>query len=316
MELVERYLQAVAGYLPKAQGPDIIAELKDSLLSGIEEQEQALGRALTEPELQTLLKQHGHPMLVAGRYLPQQYLIGPSVFPFWWFGLRLVLLVVAALYAVLTGIQIVHSGHLIQAIVQGLFGFAGTALFYIAVLTLVLALLDRYQVRIGLLDNWQPVKLAPVKQLLKISRGEALFEIVISALFISWWLGWLHFPAVIFHDSAALPIKLSAAWQPYWWAILLLSVADLLLSGFNFLFPHWQWDRLLLRLLLNVIAIGLCYTLYTQDVLVVLADATANASVERIVTLLNRSVHIVLIVITLIALAEMVQDVRRLLQLR
>ena len=30
----------------------------------------------------------GRPMLVAARYLPQQYLIGPGMFPIYWYTLK------------------------------------------------------------------------------------------------------------------------------------------------------------------------------------------------------------------------------------
>ena len=38
---------------------------------------------LTEAEQSELLKQRGHPWLMASRYLPQQYLIGPALFPYY-----------------------------------------------------------------------------------------------------------------------------------------------------------------------------------------------------------------------------------------
>jgi hypothetical protein len=43
MELIERYLQAVKFALPQEQREDIIKELRDNLLSQIEEKEAELG---------------------------------------------------------------------------------------------------------------------------------------------------------------------------------------------------------------------------------------------------------------------------------
>ena len=56
MELIDRYLQAVKFALPKAQRDDIIGELRDSILSQVEEKEAALGRPLNESEQVELLK--------------------------------------------------------------------------------------------------------------------------------------------------------------------------------------------------------------------------------------------------------------------
>jgi hypothetical protein len=36
-----------------------------------------------------VIKQHGHPIVVAARYQRPQYLIGPTVFPFYWLILRI-----------------------------------------------------------------------------------------------------------------------------------------------------------------------------------------------------------------------------------
>ena len=316
MELLERYLHAVGNYLPKAQAADITAELKDSLLSKIEEQENRNGRTLNDDELRALIKANGHPMLVASQYLPQQQLIGPTVFPYWWFSLRLVLMILAMVHVVLVGIAAVTSGNPIQAIIHGVFEFAGTALIYAAVLTLIFTLLERQQVRFCLFNNWQPEKLAPIKDSLQISRCESGFELVVSAVFISWWVGLISFPTAVFHDGVALPFKLSAAWQPYWWGILLLAVMDVVLAVANLLKPYWKWDRLLLRILLNVISLMLVYTLFQQDELVVLANATAEGETAKIVGYINQAVHGVLVFIGIVALIELGQDARRLLSLR
>lgn len=315
MELVERYLHSVSTYLSKEQAGDIVAELKDNLLSRIEDRERELGRPLGDDELQALLKQSGHPMLVASRYLPQQQLIGAGVYPYWWFSLRLVVTIVALIYVGLTAITAFSGGNPIQAVIQGAFAFGGTALFYAAAVTLVFALLERYQVRIGLFDNWQPAKLAPVNDQLQISRGESLFELTIGVIFIGWWLDLIAFP-VVFH-GATLPFKLSAAWQPYWWGILLLSAMDLVLAVANLLKPYWRWDRLLLRIVLNVISLVILHALFQQADLVVLNPAAeVAAGVQNLVGSLNRAAHVVLAVIALVLLIELAQDGRRLLALR
>src|ERR1700724_3595969 len=96
MELLDRYLQAVKFWLPKKQQQDIIAELSEDLRSQIEDREAELGRNLNESEIAALLKQRGRPVLVANRFLPQESLIGPVLFPIYLFVLK----IVAAFYMV------------------------------------------------------------------------------------------------------------------------------------------------------------------------------------------------------------------------
>ena len=91
--LVEHYLLQLQTFLPAKQREDIAAELRESIRSAVEDRERELGRALTDDELNSVLEGFGHPMLVAGRYLPMQQLIGPDVFPLYWYVLQAVLIV-------------------------------------------------------------------------------------------------------------------------------------------------------------------------------------------------------------------------------
>src|SRR6516162_5296488 len=92
MQLLDRYLNAVRFWLPREQKDDIIAELSEDLRSAIADEEETLGRPLTNDEVVELLKQRGHPILVAGGYLPQRALIGPTLFPIYVFVLKIVAL--------------------------------------------------------------------------------------------------------------------------------------------------------------------------------------------------------------------------------
>ena len=90
MNLLNRYLQEVSRYLPKARRDNITAELRANILSEMEDKEQELGRGLTENELVEMLQHHGNPMIVAGRYREHNLglafgvqLIGPELFPFY-----------------------------------------------------------------------------------------------------------------------------------------------------------------------------------------------------------------------------------------
>ena len=68
MELVDHYLKSVRSCLPAAQRNDIISELSENLRAQIEDREGELGRPLNESEVEAILKQHGHPLVVASRY--------------------------------------------------------------------------------------------------------------------------------------------------------------------------------------------------------------------------------------------------------
>src|SRR5579863_5139005 len=100
MELLDRYLQAVKKYLPARRQDDIIAELRANMESQIEDKESELGRPLTQGEMEDLLRKMGSPVMVASRYQPQQYLIGPTVFPMYLYVLRIAVLWAIVIYSV------------------------------------------------------------------------------------------------------------------------------------------------------------------------------------------------------------------------
>src|SRR4051794_35775978 len=90
MQIVDRYLQSIKNCLPAPQGEDIIKELSENISAQIDDKESELKRSLTEAEVESILKQHGHPLLVASRYRQEQrsvsfgkQIIGPALFPFY-----------------------------------------------------------------------------------------------------------------------------------------------------------------------------------------------------------------------------------------
>src|SRR5271163_4374234 len=106
MNLLDRYLQAVKKHLPWQRQDDILAELRANLESQLEDKESELGRPLTKDEAEAWLKQIGAPMQVAARYQPQQYLIGPSLFPIYLYVLKFASLLALLVYSVVSAILI------------------------------------------------------------------------------------------------------------------------------------------------------------------------------------------------------------------
>ena len=141
MELLDRYLQAVRFFLPRAQQDDIVRELSENLHSAIEDREGDLGRPLTEDELAALLHSHGHPMMVAGRYRSNQQLIGPTFFPSMSSRSKLVLASRSVTVVLLT-IGTVTQGNAGRHFLEAFLAYPGRALMVFAWTTLGFAALD------------------------------------------------------------------------------------------------------------------------------------------------------------------------------
>ena len=251
MELLDRYLQAVKFWLPKKQKQDIIAELSEDLRSQIEDREAELGRNLNESEIEALLKQRGRPVLVANRFLPQESLVGPVLFPIY----LLVLKMVAAFYMVpwilvWIGIAVsraVHSGHGLIATI-GLFwtSFWPVTLFWVGGVTIVFAILERVQAKSRFLEEWDPRKLPPVRDPNRIARSNSIVEVTANLVFCIWLIGGMWYQTVL-HFSG-VTITLAPTWRYFFWGFLLLGVGNTIASAVNLFRPYWTWVRATIRL--------------------------------------------------------------------
>ena len=204
MELLDRYLQAVRFFLPRAQQDDIVRELSENLHSAIEDREGDLGRPLTEDELAALLRAHGHPMMVAGRYRSNQQLIGPTFFPIYVFALKAGLGIALLVTVVLLTIETVMQGNAGRHLLEAFLAYPGRALMVFAWTTLGFAALDWARTRVKLTHSWDPRTLpAVVAPGDAISRTRSICEfLLVSAATI--WLAMLPWaPAMIFGPAAA-----------------------------------------------------------------------------------------------------------------
>ena len=157
MDLVERYLNAVAAQLPKEARDDIVAELRDEIMGRIEALEARLGRPATEAEVEALLREVGHPLTVAARYRSgPQALIGPELYPWWWFAVKVALMVLVCV-TVLGAVVRVAVGDMMvgQALGQAIGGFISGAATLIGVITVVGFVFERQARKPKFIREWR-----------------------------------------------------------------------------------------------------------------------------------------------------------------
>jgi hypothetical protein len=321
MDLLDRYLQAVKFWLPRAQQDDIVAELSADIHSQIEEQETGLGRSLNEAEIASLLKQRGRPLLMATRYLPQEYLIGPVLFPVYRFVLKLVFLCYLAPW-LLVWIGLMsfdphyRATHSVGGVLFGGWGsFWVTAFIAIGAVTAIFAVLERKQSSSGFLEDWEPRKLPPVRDPLHIPRSDSVLELAANLVFIVWWLSGM-WSRTIF-DMAGVQIVLAPVWRIFFSAFLLLSVAQAALSAVNLLHPYWTRLRSGSRLVLDATGSAVFCWLLKMNLLAGisapnLSPEKAAAISNAINTYMARSFPLAVVACVLVVALS---DVRRLVRL-
>jgi len=312
-DLVEHYLLQLRSLLPAKQRDDIANELGESIRGTVAERERELGRALSEDELAGVLKGYGHPVLVAGRYLPIQELIGPRLFPLYWYALQAVVIVIAVVTGVLVGIALLTGARTgMQVLVDGFY----FALLAAACVTITFAVLDHGSTRLKMFEDFDPrkfelgvlgVRAAPLSP---IPRSDTVFEIATLIIFVAWWVGWLAFTPVL---GSGATIRFTSAIEPYFWPLLVLAVVDLVRLGIDFVYPYRTWPRVLARLLINVTWLVALVLVFRADdlITVVPADGTADGALTIARSVFKTTVGVLAVVTAALIATDVVRLIRR-----
>ena len=258
MELIDRYLQAVRFWLPKSQH-DVALELAEDLHSQVEAKEAVLGRPLDEGEVSELLKECGRPVVVAGRLRPQDYLIGPMMFPAYRFILKMTLLwMMLPIFVFIVGpVQLVKTGSL-GAAIGSTIGTMWTGSFMAAgIITLVFVVIERTQTKLGLVDKWDPRSLPPLQtQERKASGGKTTCELIFNLIALVWLLLVPYKPFLILGPAATF-LNAAPMWHTFYAPVLLLTVASILRLIVILVRPQWVrfpvWSKLLQTVLSLVV---------------------------------------------------------------
>jgi hypothetical protein len=314
--LIDHYLLQLKSLLPARQRDDIARELGESIRSAVEERERELGRKLTDDETNTVLEGFGHPLLVAGRYLPMQQLIGPDVFPLYWYVLQAVLIVIAVVGGLIAGVALLTEPRATQAAALVLWHFLWTALEAAALVTLVFAFLDHNRIRFRFLRKFDARKIstgiwgmhaAPISP---IARHDTAFEIATVAVLLLWWLEWLVFPS----SFMGVVLRLSPGIDRFFYPVIALCTIDLARLALDFLRPYRTRPRVALRLVLNASWLALFVAAFRTDSLVQIAQNLHAANPDSVLRIAQVSFRVMLFALALVSAGLVATDAVRLLR--
>jgi len=260
MELIERYLQAVGFWLPKAQKQDILAELSEDIRSQVEDKESELARKLTDAEVENILKRRGSPITVANRYLPQRNLIGPVLYPIYRLVLKMAFLFYAIPWLVVwlcisSYLPSYHAKTVGDFIAGTLHGLWLAILYTFASVTFAFGLLEKYALKSGFLEKWNPAKLPPLRAANRIKHANSIGEIVAFAVALIWWINFMLSPVML--NRPDIRIVLAPGWRYYSWWIVVLIAVTMATSVLNLLRPYWTHFRAGVRLVTDVVGWGM-----------------------------------------------------------
>jgi hypothetical protein len=175
MELIERYLSNVRILLPMPRREAVIAELREAVMMLREELEAELGHAPSPEEDEGLLRDIGHPVLVAAHYCREQYLVGPELYPVYILTIRFVVAIIAGIGTAFGLVVCLASSGAGVGVVKAL-SIAGAGTFAaVGAITLVFAVLQYRLPHLGFLHNWRARDL-PRRQCLEMHGLARMFR--------------------------------------------------------------------------------------------------------------------------------------------
>ena len=292
MDLIDRYIGAVRRHLPKSANPDIVSELTDNLRSQAEEREQALGRALNDDEQAELLKPHGHPWLMASRYMPQQHLIGPAMYPYYRQTVSIaVYWVVLPLVLVGGAVTALYSDHPRLWFSRMLSSAWNGAIYAVGIVTIVFAFLEHERVKFTALENWNPRRLPAPSQGREIPRSETVIGLVFQVAFLIYWTKVVGLPEFILYDGARVQFTADPVWNQLYYPIVLTIVASIGVSLADLVRPWRTTAASIVDIVVIIAALIIATVVLREDHFITLIGGPSEAAqLARAEFWLNRSI--------------------------
>jgi hypothetical protein len=273
MELLDRYLEAVRKHLPWQRQDDIIAELRANLEAQLEEKEDELGRPFTKSEIEDWLKSLGNPMRMAAPYQPQQYLIGPALFPIFRNVLKIALAWTAVIYCIVCAVDLlVKTAPQVSDIFGALVRLPLALLTTATWVTLIFAAVEFANAHGHLklppqfvpAGGWSPADLPGARELAHghkkpKSFAAAAAEVIFGFFWLVWFLLVPAHPFLMFGPGIyylnSLPYKLAPIWVPAYWCLVALNMAQLVWNASKLSSGTWQLPSPAAHLVFKVMGI-------------------------------------------------------------
>jgi hypothetical protein len=331
MELLDRYLQAVKKHLPQKRQDDILAELRANMESQLEDKEAELGRPLTQGEAEDWLRAMGPPILVASHYRPQQYLIGPTLYPMYLYVLRLAVFWAIVVYTVANTVLFAVATPHSASVADMLMRVPGVMITVAAWVTLVFAAFEFIATRYpeqcppvpGLVGSWSPSSLPPLEKSGSANRKPrnyalAVAEVVFGFLLLVWLLLIPSHPFLVLGPGVVFlnegPFKLADAWWTFYWWIVALNALQLAWKSIDLIQGRWEYPAAIQPIVFKawgLIPLGLMLAMRGRDY-VLLKDPVNQAHYGAALDSINKAIPAALLAIVIIAGLQLAWDIGQL----
>jgi hypothetical protein len=298
--------------LPPDKVEDIATEIRSNLESLAEDRAAELGWELSLEEMSAILKQHGHPMVVASRYRdwPGRGLISPELFPFYWFTLRAIFgswVTIRVIIAVFVLQGTATAGSILPRLGRDIL-LAG---FYIAAgVTLLFAVWEYLEFKFRYSERWKPENLPPVPRPVRPPQPRPVVQIIGGVVWLIFSAMALFLPGMywvwggrgVFSASEAV-----YAMRPLFWLLAFFGIAQPWLNHTRFAAAEW---RPYLRIAVNFAGVALAiFLLHEGDLLV--AGPRWSPDQGKPLAILNQMLAGVLVLACIFSVLLCVHELRR-----
>jgi len=311
MDLIDRYVAAVRRHLPARLQHDIGQELTDNLRSEAEALEEQAGHPLGDDEQAALLKKHGHPWLMASRYLPQQQLIGPALYPYYRQTLLIIVFWVVLPITLIGGtVAAIYSDNPAQAWARMMGAVWNAAIYSVGIITIVFAFLERERIRFTALDNWNPAQLPNATDGRTIPRGESVAGLAFAMTFLLWWLGLIHVPVIDSWDGQPIRFVPAQIWTTMFYPILVTLAASIAVHIIDLLRPWRTLGVSLFDLAIGAANVAICgFVIRAGHFVEVVGNPGRADTLTRANYFANASIEWTFIVLAAVFLLDMLYEV-------
>jgi len=186
--MIERYINCVTSKLPESSREEIGEQVRDL----INQTKKEINEEISEEEkVYKALEKLGDPDLLADKYrMKKRYLIGPNYIDNYIYVMKIVLISILIGVSISSGIGVIFSGDgIVEVIVEYIATLLSILIQGAAWVTGIFAFLEYKEIPAMILsesEKWKPSKLPQlINKKSLISKGESIFNIIISSIFFS-----------------------------------------------------------------------------------------------------------------------------------
>lgn len=316
MKLLDRYMSAVAHYLPESRRDEITRELRSNILDQLEHLAES-GQEPGEAQVAQVLNAMGHPQKVANQFLPPKRLVSEELFPLYkqilGYALLIVFLVeliklsvafISASYIPMIGIAPGYIFGLVAGFVsQGLLAFAiVTGIFY------VLSNPPGGKPLIRPYRCWRAEQLPPVVyewqriSVCNLASEIALNVFVLLILFHQIWMPEEQLKEIV--------VRFAQGVRPWLYLLGIMTIASLIVNHWNLRYGYWTKAKLVINICLNS-GSAVLFIVLSRTPELFLPGENLNPEMLGLVGVINAAFKIGFLITALYLLYEAVRDIYR-----